>query len=841
MKKTKIISYLLTWLCILGYFCSNSVTLMAASSIKPTIYTQQNNCTIGNNEKLRVHVNTRCSVYLYSVKYPDVESSSDLSRKGKYIKRCTSGGFYDITLKDVPDGCYRLYAKTSSYGYNNNNISLPSKTIVQVDNTKPEVVDINVNDNEVKLYYNDTISPKTKGNNFYLQKVFNASSSVCVISDEDMVDYELIFDDYESDSKYTDRFVFSSFDNSMFTNTNGTPNIIGKKVTGKKTFHEVGKYKLEYQAQDNPVTNNNKNFDEYRKWSNKNNVNLLVHRRPIANLTVNYAPSKDKSRLLIDNMNGSGYDLDHMDMSNKGITGERYEWKKVGEKDYRMGRIPTDLPGTDSNGIKIEYIIRYRVKDIEGAWSLPVTFTMSVEPKLILNAKLKTYKTDFSLDSIPASESLVLFDTTTSYNKRNLLDMSMYYYGSCKTDKIKKDSTYSATKDGMTYTWRDTKYKIPETLKDGRYKFIVNATDYNNSAVKDTKEFNVRVKTPVDLIPTIERQITYDKETLIEATTSKYVNNVRVALFNGTGYACTKDLKLSRTYGGKKYWKLKYTETRKNISNNEYTAKFTATTPNHNSETRYKTFTYIKNTPPTVKILSIKPTYIYEGDNVSLKILMNDIDKDTLELHVKLTRIIPIKRTIESDTYTVNYYNYNQKPFITDYNNLEIGEYEVLITVDDKNGGTAKTSCILKVNDLTISGKVNHTIKWNENRIKYNQSISGTDDSPRNIDTFWSGERFMLAADTTLINSKSSVKAQSVFVEILAQSTPINIYLNNDSSSKWSGELWNNDMIHKWGRNKPEELIFRFTVKYSNGHREQDDMTITIDDIDEYWRYHRKF
>ncbi|GKX32362.1 hypothetical protein SH1V18_48420 [Vallitalea longa] len=588
MKKTKIISYLLTWLCILGYFCSNSVTLMASSSIKPTIYTQQNNCTIGSNEKLRVHVNTRCSVYLYSVKYPDVESSSDLSRKGKYIKRCTSGGFYDITLKDVPDGCYRLYAKTSSYGYNNNNISLPSKTIVQVDNTKPEVLDINVNDNEVKIYYNDTISPETKGNNFYLQKISNASSSVCVISDEDMVDYELIFDDYESDSKYTDRFVFSSFDNSMFTNTNGTPNIIGKKVTGKKTFHEVGKYKLEYQAQDNPVTNNNKNFDEYRKWSNKNNVNLLVHRRPIANLTVNYAPSKDKSRLLIYNMNGSGYDLDHMDLSNKGITGERYEWKKVGEKDYRMGRIPTDLPGTDSNGIKIEYIIRYRVKDIEGAWSLPVTFTMSVEPKLILNAKLKTYKTDFSLDSIPASESLVLFDTTTSYNKRNLLDMSMYYYGSCKTDKIKKDSTYSATKNGMTYTWRDTNYKIPKTLKDGRYKFIVNATDYNNSAVKDTKEFNVRVKTPVDLESKFSGEYEGGNRISIPAKTSKYADNVTLELFYGTNYKTTINMR-SINYGSYKKWTANY-NIPENVNEGNYKAKFTATTPNGNTSTIYKNF-----------------------------------------------------------------------------------------------------------------------------------------------------------------------------------------------------------------------------------------------------------
>lgn len=837
MKKNNNIIYFLTFICILSYICSNSMPSMAYSYnyTQPIIYTQQNNCTIGSNGKLRVHVNTRCSVYLYNVKYPNAKSISELTSKGRSVTTCRTTGYHDITLRHVPDGCYRLYA------INSYTVSLPSKTIVQVDNTKPKSLDIDVENNEVKLFYNDTINPTSKCNNFYMQKVSTSSSSAYAISDEDKVDYELIFDDYESDEKYTDRFIFSNFDNSMFTNTNGTPNIIGKKVTGKKTFHEVGKYELEYQAQDSPVVGDNLHFDEYRKWSNKNKVNLIVHRRPIAKLTLDYTPNADKSRLIISQMKGSGYDLDHMDMSNKGITGERFEWKTANEKNFHMGKISTNLPSIDPNGNNIDYIIRYRVKDIEEAWSEPVTFTISVDPKLILNAKLKSYKTDFSLDSIPASESLTLYDTTTSYIKRNKLDMAMYYYSSCRTTKTTKDSNYYSTKDGMTYTWQNTNYNIPETLRDGTYKFIVNATDYTNPSVKDTKEFTVKVKTPVNLVPSIETEIRYNEETIIEATTSKYVNNVEVTLFQNTTYACTKNLTLSKTSGEKKYWKLKYTEDRKEIKDKDYMAKFTATTPNYNSETKYKTFSYIKNTPPTVEIQSTKPSYIYEGDDVSLNILMDDIDKDTLDVNIKLTKISPTNKVIELNDYTLTYNKYNNKIFIQKYDDLELGEYKVDIIVDDKNGGTATTSYIMTVNDLTINGTVNHTTKWNENRIKYNQSISGTDESPRDINTFWSGERFMLNADTTIISNQSLVRAEYVFADIINQSTPMNIYLTNNYTSKWSGELWSNDMIHKWGREVPEDLTFRFTVLYSNGHLETNDVAITVDDIDGYWRYHRKF
>lgn len=140
------------------------------------------------------------------------------------------------------------------------------------------------------------------------------------------MDYEFIFDDYESDEKYTDRFVFSAFDNSMFTNPNGIPDIIGKTAGTKNGFHEVGQYTLEYQAQDTPVSETEDNFASYRKWGNKNNVQLLVHRRPIASLSVD--AYLQNGNWQIRSFNGEGYDLDHMDMSNKGILEEQYEWKK---------------------------------------------------------------------------------------------------------------------------------------------------------------------------------------------------------------------------------------------------------------------------------------------------------------------------------------------------------------------------------------------------------------------------------------------------------------------------------------------------------------------------------
>ncbi len=48
-------------------------------------------------------------------------------------------------------------------------------------------------------------------------------------------------------------------------------------------------------------------------------------------------------------------------------------------------------------------------------------------------------------------------------------------------------------------------------------------------------------------------------------------------------------------------------------------------------------------------------------------------------------------------------------------------------------------------------------------------------------------------------------------------------------------------MIYRWGRPDPEDLTFHFIVYYSNGAIKQNDVTVTVDDREAYFKYHRKW
>ncbi|GMQ57129.1 hypothetical protein AN1V17_15240 [Vallitalea sediminicola] len=703
--------------------------------IDPIISTNDNHIIKGGT-KMKISTNEPCDVYLlknnrdYNL-FTDVENA--LSIDGYRIGNCDETAI--LPISSAITGSYRLYAVDRG-----KNVSNPFKNIIQIDSQKPELLDVIVEGNKIKFIYEELMNPKISASDNLLLPIGNIiSSSVCILSDEDRVDYEFIFDDYESDEKFTDRFVFSAFDNSMFTNPNGIPDIVGNTATTINSFHEVGRYSLEYQAQDTPIEPTQNNFSNYRKWSNKNNIDLLVHRRPIANLSV--TASIRSGKWIINNINGSGYDLDHMDMSNKGIVEEKYEWKNTSDTKFTLGKMPNGLP-TKINNKDTNYIIKYMVKDIEGVWSKPKTFILNLSLKF--DAELKCEKGQ-PLNHVSTDQNLITFNATTTCPYGVHLELALFDEDGIEqileTKKVNFTQGLTGNKIGTNILWNDINYYIPKGTKEDWYKFKVTAISDDGQQL--TKEWRVYL---------------------------------------------------------------------------------------------------VNNTPPTVTISSKFPTFIYEGDNVSINIDMNDADKDDLNLQIELFMIAPMKKSMKIDNYKIGYNSYNTNSFTQNYINLELGEYKVEAIVDDGNGGTAKATCNLKVNDLSLEGMVTHTPIWNENRIKYNQSITQTDDSPRTSNTFWSGERFLLGSKTTPINNTSSVKANYVHVKILYQSPDIFTYLEHDNTtSQWSGKLWNKDMIHKWGLKSPENLTFRFTVEYSNGHSEIDDVIITVDDTDGYWQYHRKF
>jgi hypothetical protein len=164
------------------------------------------------------------------------------------------------------------------------------------------------------------------------------------------------------------------------------------------------------------------------------------------------------------------------------------------------------------------------------------------------------------------------------------------------------------------------------------------------------------------------------------------------------------------------------------------------------------------------------------------------------------------------------------------------------------------------VSEGRVTGSVNHTEQWNDNRKKYNlkrfseevnRTLSLGDyiamEAPRmrGTNVFWSGEKFMLRAET-------EGEPTSVTVELLSAKTGggltdtgYSAVLGNTGkktaagSEIWEGSLWNAAMINKWGRKAPEELTFRFTASYPGNVTKTHSATVIVDSDRDYWQLHR--
>src|SRR5690606_27620216 len=123
--------------------------------------------------------------------------------------------------------------------------------------------------------------------------------------------------------------------------------------------------------------------------------------------------------------------------------------------------------------------------------------------------------------------------------------------------------------------------------------------------------------------------------------------------------------------------------------------------------------------------------------------------------------------------------------------------------------------------ELGITGRVKHTEQWNLNRLQYNFAMGGDQDTPRPYNVYWSGEKFILEADTTNTGD-STTKAQSVTVEVLGTHLSTNLTSSNHIS--WLGDIVTeaNEIL------EDGPYDFNFTVTYSNGIQKTDTVRIYI-------------
>jgi len=134
--------------------------------------------------------------------------------------------------------------------------------------------------------------------------------------------------------------------------------------------------------------------------------------------------------------------------------------------------------------------------------------------------------------------------------------------------------------------------------------------------------------------------------------------------------------------------------------------------------------------------------------------------------------------------------------------------------------------------ELDQQGKVLHTNKWNENRIKYNISKTGDPDNPRGYEIFFNGEKFVLECD-----APGDFQPESVHVEFLGTGFETN--LTKTEESKWEGYIWDESFIYFHDR----DCVFRFTASYDyNGDKFEIDDEVAVYIVrDYYWQLHRLF
>lgn len=344
----------------------------------------------------------------------------------------------------------------------------------------------------------------------------------------------------------------SYYDNSTGLETGARSSFSANKTdyisTVKTVFTKPGKYTIYRQIVDTPT-----GMPAYSKDSNTPSIEIYVHRKPIADFSLDWDYNSGSATYRTTWVDKS-YDLDHQFSDpNKGITDRTIMYRKTSGDNIWIYAIPDHLTaGT--------YELRYAVKDIEGVWSdeKVSTFTLSAAPVIQADAKLRTLSSNFSISSIPATEYFELYDVWTRYPYNVSLEIALYNSaGTIRVGAI-KTVNYSAatgTKAGNDINWNNITYQVANTITDGNYMLKLRAYDSGNASIRQDINFAVTVRTPHDLIGYINGDSTGAALYLAEineltAETSIYVQSVNTNVI-GTNVP----LLYVNTVGDKKQWR----------------------------------------------------------------------------------------------------------------------------------------------------------------------------------------------------------------------------------------------------------------------------------------------
>jgi hypothetical protein len=260
--------------------------------------------------------------------------------------------------------------------------------------------------------------------------------------------------------------------------------------------------------------------------------------------------------------------------------------------------------------------------------------------------------------------------------------------------------------------------------------------------------------------------------------------------------------------------------------------------------------TYIRTNPATIK----------ENNTYTIAVGVDDAEKDTLTLETEVYRDGKSIFTHRRENLQANAAGVYPETLISGLPAAQVGVYQVICTVRDWSGVGLGSYKFTVVSEGKITGFVNHTDQWDDNRKKYNLERFGEEvnrsmllgdykamPAPRKRGTnvFWSGEKFLLRAETEGEPQRVDVRIQTVGAQGNRISTGYAAELADtgkqapSGADLWEGSLWDSEMINKWGRKEPEPLYFIFTAYYAGGTVKTSEAAAIVDSRTDYWRLHR--
>lgn len=357
---------------------------------------------------------------------------------------------------------------------------------------------------------------------------------------------------------------------------NGSWRVI-ESIEDSYLIHEAleeyrGEWKMNIKASD---STKNEKFDKY---SDVEEYEFVIHQKPTA--IIQASDYGDKIYLA----GRESFDIDFKSHPNNGIVSYLWRYRTADGNEYDWSTepntvIPKSIGGKDVIGFTLT------VWDCYNASDTAIMPNMALEFQLY--ADLSPELSRFSLGSIPTTEALKVTNIqTVAPFPVNRLEFALYSGNTRRTNLIRLyNPGDTINSDGVATDWKDIRnYSLPgkdisnNFLKDGTYTAKLFAIADGETI---EKTWPVTIKTPINLNPDMPDEVIGGYSTTIKATTSKYVENLNLVLYNGKTFAktiTTGNFNVVQS-GDSKTWTYYYNAPT-TIPDGMYDAVFTATTFN---------------------------------------------------------------------------------------------------------------------------------------------------------------------------------------------------------------------------------------------------------------------